>query len=270
MALPRQPDPASSPAALFGAEIRRLREAQGWSQDTLGDKLSYSGQLVGLVENAKRTPSREFAENCDRLFSTDGLLMRMWPLVHAQNVPDWFRGYVELEATASKIETFECQPVPGLLQTENYARVLSSSHWPRPDVDAVVSTRLDRQQRILAATGPTVWAIVDEAVLRRPIGSADIWREQLKHLVDVAISGRIVLQVLPFNVGAHSCMDGAMTLLGFPEGPDVIYLEGPGSGKLIEQPEEVEKCQYRYNLIRAAALAPDASVSLITAVMEET
>jgi len=77
MAPPRLPEPASSPAALFGAEVRRLREAQGWSQDALGEQLSYSGQLVGLVENAKRTPSREFAENCDRLFNADGLLMRM-------------------------------------------------------------------------------------------------------------------------------------------------------------------------------------------------
>jgi transcriptional regulator with XRE-family HTH domain len=218
MASPRQPDPASSPAALFGAEFRRLREARGWSQDTLGDKISYSGQLVGLVENAKRTPSREFAENCYGLFDAGGLLMRMWPLVHMQNVPDWFRGYVELEATASKIETFECQPVPGLLQTENYTRTLPSSHWPRPDVEAIVSTRLDRQQRILAPTGPTVWAIVDEAVLRRPIGSAGMWREQLKHLVDIAASGRVVLQVLPFNVGAHACMDGADDALEFPRG----------------------------------------------------
>src|SRR6266567_3602368 len=98
MAPPRQADPASSPAALFGAEVRRLREAQGWSQDALGDKLSYSGQLVGLVENARRTPSREFAENCDTLFCTDGLLMRIWPLVLTHSVPAWFRGYVELEA----------------------------------------------------------------------------------------------------------------------------------------------------------------------------
>jgi transcriptional regulator with XRE-family HTH domain len=269
MALPRQTDPASSPAALFGAEVRRLREAQGWSQDALGEKVSYSGQLVGLIENARRTPSRDFAESCDRLFKVDGLLMRMWPLVHMQSVPAWFRGYVELEATASKIETFECQNVPGLLQTEGCARALFSSHWPRPDVDALVSTRFDRQQRILASTGPTVWAILDEAVLRRPIGSPDTWCEQLKHLADVSTSGRIVLQVLPFSVGAHACMDGAMTLLGFAEGPDVIYIESPGSGKLIEQPEEVEKCQYRYNLIRARALSPEASVSLITAVMEQ-
>jgi len=269
MALSRQPDPAFSPAALFGMEVRRLRESQGWSQDTLGDKLGYSGQLVGLVENAKRTPSREFVEHCDELFNTGGLLMRMWPLVLMQSVPAWFRGYVELEATASKIETFECQNVPGLLQTENCARALISSYWPRADVDERVSARLDRQRRILAPTGPTVWVVVDEAVLRRPIGDVEAWREQLKHLADVAGSGRIALQVLPFNVGAHACTDGAMTLLSFTEGPDVVYVEGPATGTVIEQPKEVENCQYRYNLVRAAALSPEASVNLITAAMEE-
>ena len=269
MALPRQADPSASPAALFGAEVRRLREAQGWSQDTLGDKLNYSGQLVGLVENARRTPSREFAETCDMLFNTDGLLMRIWPLVLTHNVPAWFKGYVELESTSSRIETFECQNVPGLLQTEECARAMISAYWPLADVDQQVTTRLERQRRVLSPTGPTVWVVVDESVLRRPIGSADAWREQLKHLADTALSRRIVLQVLPFSVGVHGCTDGNMTLLGFTEGHDVVYADGPGGGRLIEQPEEVENCRYRYNLVRAAALSPAASVGLITAAMEE-
>ena len=176
---------------------------------------------------------------------------------------------VELEATASRIETFECQNIPGLLQTESCARTLFSCYWPYEDVDQRVTTRLERQQRVLSPTGPTVWVVVDEAVLRRPIGNADTWREQLKHLADIALSRRIVLQVLPFSVGAHSCTDGNMVLLGFTEGPDVAYADGLGGGRLIEQPEEVENCRYRYNLVRAAALSPEASVSLITAAMEE-
>ena len=269
MAPSRQADPKSSPAALFGAEVKRLREARGWSQDVLGDKLSYSGQLVGLVENAKRTPSREFAENCDELFGTGGLLMRIWPLVLTHSVPAWFRGYVELEATASRIETFECQNVPGLLQTESCARAMISAYWPLTDVEQKVSARLERQRRVLSATGPTVWVVMDEAVLRRPIGDPDALREQLKHLADVALSRRIVLQVLPFSVGVHGCTDGNMTLLGFTEGRDVVYADSLGAGRLIEQPEEVENCRYRYNLVRAAALSPEASVGLITVAMEE-
>lgn len=254
--MPRPVGLSSSPAALFGAEVRRLREAQGWSQDALGDKLSYSGQLVGLIEHAKRTPSREFAENCDKLFDTDGLLMRTWPLVLTHNVPTWFKGHVELEATASRIEIFECRNVPGLLQTESCARAMISAYRPLADVNQQVSTRFERQQRVLSPTGPTVWAVVDEAVLRRPFGDADAWREQLKHLADIALSRRIVLQVLPFNVGVHSSTDGNMNLLGFTEGHEVIYADFPGGGTLIEQPEEVENCRYRYNLVRAAALSP--------------
>ena len=204
-----------------------------------------------------------------QLFSTDGLLMRVWPLVLTHSVPAWFRGYVELEATASRIETFECQNVPCLLQTENCARTMISAYWPVADVDQLVSTRLERQRRVLGPTRRTVWVVVNEAVLRRPIGRSDAWREQLKHLADVAVSRRIVLQVLPFSVGVHRCTEGNMTLLASLKGTMSSTATAQAAVMLVEQPEEVENCRYRYNLVRAAALSPEASVDLITAAMEE-
>lgn len=114
-----------------------------------------------------------------------------------------------------------------------------------------------------------MWALLDEAVLRRPVGGNETMREQLKRLADLAAARRIVLQVIPDSVGAHACMDGAMTLLSFSEGSDVAYIEGPGTGQLIDRPEEVAQCQHRYDLSRAVALSPDASVRLTMAAMEE-
>ncbi|HEV2638159.1 MAG TPA: helix-turn-helix transcriptional regulator [Actinocrinis sp.] len=268
MVLPRELDPSSSVAAYFGSELRRYRTAADLSQGRLGEIINYTGALVGLVETAKRTPSRDFAERCDDALNTDGALGRLWPLVNRGNFPSWFRGYVELEATATSIATFEVQAVPGLLQTADYARAVLSAGRPG-DVEEKVIARLERQHVLEQAAPPLLWAILDEALLRRPVGGTATMRAQLKRLAELAGAQRIVLQVLPFGTGEHACMDGAMTILSFAEGPDVVYLEGPGNGQLINQPEQVDQCQLRYDLVRAAALSPAASVDMICAAMEE-
>jgi transcriptional regulator with XRE-family HTH domain len=264
----RELDPTSSVAAYFGSELRRYRSGADLSQERLGEIINYTGALVGLVETARRTPSRDFAERCDAALNTGGALVRLWPLVNRGNFPSWFRGYVELEATATGIQSFEVQNVPGLLQTEGYARALLEAYWSN-DVDERVTARLERQHILSHPTPPLLWAVIDESVLRRPIGGRKVMNNQLKQLADLATSRRIVLQVLPYSVGAHACTDGAMTILSFSEGPDVVYVEGPGSGLLINQPEEVERCHLRYDLVRAAALSPEASVDMIHAAMEE-
>lgn len=265
----RELDPGSSVLAFFGSELRRYRTAADLSQDRLGQIINYTGALVGLVETAKRTPSRDFAERCDAALNTEGALSRLWPLVNRGNFPSWFRGFVELEATATTIHAFEVQVVPGLLQTADYARAILSAGRPE-DVEERVAARLERQRILSNPTPPLLWAVLDEAVLRRPVGGREVMQEQLKRLAELATARRIVLQVLPYEAGEHACMDGAMTVLSFAEGPDVVYLEGPGSGQLIDRPEEVEQCQLRYDLVRAAALSPAASVKMIRAAMEET
>ncbi len=267
MAAPLELDPSSSVLAYFGSELRRYRTAAGLSQERLGEIVIYSGALVGLVETAKRVPTRDFAERCDAALETDGALARLWPLVNRSNFPSWFRGYVELEATATSIRTFEPQNVPGLLQTDGYARALMEACWTEA-VDERVAARLDRQ-RLLEQAPPQFWAILDEAVLRRPIGGREVMRGQLARLMGLVASRRIVLQVLPYDVGAHACSDGAMSVLSFSEGPDLVYVEVHGSGHLIEQAEAVRAAQLRYDLTRAAALSPEASVAMIEAVMEE-
>ena len=140
----RELDPSASVLAYFGSELRRFRTAADMTQGQLGEAINYTGALVGLVETAKRTPAREFAELCDEVLNTDGALIRLWPLLNRAVYPSWFRGYVDLEATATRILSFDVQLVPGLLQTENYARavLLAGRH---PNIDELVAARLDRQ-----------------------------------------------------------------------------------------------------------------------------
>jgi len=263
-----QLDPENSFAALFGTELARLRVAANMSQPELGQKINYSGGHVSMVEIAKRLPSQDFTERCDETLNTGGLLGRLWPFVNRNVFPTWFHSYVELEAEATKIQTFECQNVPGLLQTEGYARALLEACWTY-QLEERVAARLSRQVILTGSSAPLMWVLIDEAVIRRPIGGPDTMREQLKHLADMATARRIVLQVIPYSVGAHACTDGAMALLSFNKGPDTVYTERPGSGQLIDHADEVARCQLRYDLTRAAALSPDASVRLIAEAMEE-
>jgi transcriptional regulator with XRE-family HTH domain len=261
-------DPSASIAALFGSELRRYRTAAGLTQEELGDALIYTGSLVGQIETARRTPSLDFAERCDEVLGTGGALAGLWPFVNREAmVPSWFRGFVEMEAAAARIQTYVVQMVPGLLQTEGYARTLFEAYWSQ-DVDARVEARMERQKILRKSTPPLFWAIIDEAALRRPIGSKEVMAEQLKRLVEIS-SRRIVVQVLPYSAGAHACMDGEMTILSYSDSPDIVYFEGPGSAQLIEREDEVEQFRLRYDLVKTAALTPQASIELIQTILLE-
>jgi transcriptional regulator with XRE-family HTH domain len=263
----RELEPSASVPAFFGAELRRARKLAGLTQEELGERINFTGALIGMIETTLRTPTLQFAEMCDRVLDTDGSLTRLWPLVH--KIPTWFRDYVELEATATTIQTYEVQTVPGLLQTIDYARAVLSAGRAE-NVEERVAARMERQSILSRPTPPLLWAVLDEAVLRRPVGGSTVMRAQLKQLAELASSRRIVIQVLPYSAGEHACMDGAMSILSFQDGPDMVYLEGPGNGQMIDRQEDVEDCHLRYDLAKATALSPAASVAMIRTVMEET
>jgi transcriptional regulator with XRE-family HTH domain len=264
----KQIDPSGSVAAFFASELRRLREASGFSQRELGAKIGYSEQAVCMVELAKRTPAEAFARGCDAALATDGVLLRLWPLVKRASVQRWFREYLEVESRAAAIHSWDPQNVPGLFQTEAYAYEVIAA-YRGTDTDALVAARMARQETVLAPAGPQLWAVIDEAVLHRPIGSHEAWLEQLKRLVELGRSPGRVVQVLPFAAGAHACSDGAVILLSFADGPDVAFADGPGQGRLEERHEVVRGFRLRYDLVRAQALSPQASLGLIESMIKE-
>lgn len=166
MARSRELDPSASVAAYFGAELRRYRVAADLTQERLGEVINYTGALIGLVETAKRTPTREFAERCDVALGTDGALIRLWPLLRRATFPAFVRQFVELEATATQVRSFECQLVPGLLQTPDYARAVLAVRGSHPTADVLdeaVSARISRQALLTGSPAPTCWFVLDEA-----------------------------------------------------------------------------------------------------------
>ncbi len=272
MSAPRDLEPSSSVLAFFGAELRRLRADGGFSQEELGGRVSYSGSLVGMVETARRSPSRDFAVRCDEALQTGGALARLWPLVSQEALPRWFRPFAEVEREATGIRAWEPLLIPGLLQTADYARALLAGCRPgdsREAVEQQVTARMERQQLLGRPDPPLMWTIISEAALRNPVGGPEILAGQLARLAVFADEfPKIIIQVVPQNAGSHPGLEGPMFLVARRGQPDVAYLEVQGRGHLVESGEEVAWYGLLYDVLRAVALPPDKSRDMITGLAE--
>jgi transcriptional regulator with XRE-family HTH domain len=274
MPLVRELDPGASPLAFFGAELRRARSAAGLSQEQLGQRVGYSAAQVGKVETGERAPSQDFAKRCDQaLPGADGLFVRIYALIRRWDgrYPSWFADWVDAERRATSIFWWEPLLVPGLLQTADYARALFEA-WrtagSADELDQMVSTRLDRQSIFERSDPPSLWAIVDEGVLRRRIGGEKIMHDQLVCLADVADRPRVTIQVVPAEVGAHVGLLGAFAIANV-NGASIVYLEGPGQGQVTQMPSAVATVSAYFDTLRAEALPRGASRDLIRRVAEE-
>lgn len=267
MSAARDLDPAASVLAYFGAELRRLRAAAGISQEDLAQRISYSASLVGMIETARRAPARDFAERCDVVLSTGGTLARLWPLVSQESLPRWFRPFAEIEREATSIRTWEPLDIPGLLQTEDYARALITAWQPgdsNENVEQQVAARTERQRLLDQADPPLIWAIIGEPALRNPVGGPAVLHDQLVRLLDMeAAHPKLILQMVPLTAGAHPGSAGPLLLLTRQGEPDVAYLEVQGRGLMIDRTEDVARYGLLYDVLRAVALPPDASRDMI-------
>lgn len=266
----------ASPIVLyFATQLRRLRGKKGLTQEQLGKRIGCTAGMVGMVETTKRVPSEKFVLSSDRVLGAGGVLADLWPAITRESYHDWFRPFVELEAEAVSIREFEVQVVPGLSQTEEYARAVLSAAWPPPapeDVERQLAARLERQKILDRAipTPPLLWVVLEESVLCRPVGGRDIMVEQLKHLIETAKRPHVRLQILPFSKGAHAAMDGAFTLLEMGNRDRMLYTERPGSGQVTSDADEVTKCDQRMSALIGLALPPEESVDLLVARIGET
>jgi transcriptional regulator with XRE-family HTH domain len=265
---PRTLDPTASAAALFGAKVRKHREANGWTQDQLGEKVFCTGDLISKIELAIRTPSREMAADFDRLFGTGEYFQELWHLVNKETLPERFRPYPDLEAEANIIRMFGLALVPGLLQTENYAREVFRTDWPPEKADQLLATRMKRQEILARSDPPLLWVVLDEFVLHRMIGGAKFMREQLAHLIELAQRPSVTIQIVPAGRGAYAGLTGYLTLLSFDEGTDVVYLDDQVGGQLIEETATVGACGISFDRIRASALSQEESFELLKTLWE--
>ncbi len=241
------------------------------TQEELGALINYSAAQVSAVENAKRNPKKDFAEGCDQALKTDGHFIRIWPLVRRAVHRASARSYFEMEREASSIRNFEQINVPGLLQTPRYVQALmeaGSAGETDDRIDAKIAERLERQKILQGKSPPALVIVIDEVVLRRPVGGKDVMREQLQHLIEAARHPRITLQVIPSTVGAHPGLNGPIVLFSIPGSADVGYFENALGGQTVDCVEDLAKVAYRFDALRAEALPQRASIELIAKVME--
>jgi transcriptional regulator with XRE-family HTH domain len=271
----RELDPSAGPLNFFGAELRRWRTAAGLSQEQLGQRVGYSGALVGKIETGERAPSPEFARLCDQaLPAADGLFMRIYQLARRWDggYPSWFTEWLSAEQRAVSLRTWEPLLVPGLLQTPEYARALFAA-WRSAnsdeELDQLVQARIDRQAILDRPKPPALWAVLDEAVLQRAIGSSKVMYNQLMHLVEMSDRPKVTIQVIPVDAGAHVGLLGAFAIAAFESAAGIVYMESPDEGQTTERSSVVAKVSETFDTLRAEALSRGASRDMIRKVAEQ-
>jgi len=193
---------------------------------------------------------------------------RGWWHSYASAIPEWFQVYVGLEAEAARIHEYGAELVPGLLQTGDYYRAFlhaAPAAGSEDEIERKITVRLARQERLAGDDAPEYWAVLNEATIRRIVGGADVMREQLSHIAETAKLPQVNVQVLPFSAGVHPAMEGAFSILGFPEltDPDVVYLENQAGSLYLEDAQEIDRYARMFSHLIAKALDPDDSRRLI-------
>nr|WSZ96678.1 helix-turn-helix transcriptional regulator [Streptomyces sp. NBC_00857] len=269
---PKPLDPSSSPRAMLGAELRHQRNEADMSQEELGAPLFVSGSFIGQLEGGVRRIQPEYAIYFDQVFKTNGYFLRNCTALKKSKYPDHFAEAAEAEAVATMIKEYAPLLIPGLLQTEAYARAVFRAYQPTATeevIEELLAARLDRAKLLKDPTEPMVWTVLDEAVLRRQVGGPAVMAEALRHVAALIRRHRIIVQVLPFGAGAHASMGGALQLMSFEDAPPLAYLQGTGSGQLLDDPASVARHELTYDLLGAIALSSEASLALIESVAED-
>jgi hypothetical protein len=271
---------------LLGAQLRKLRENANVSRDDAGYHIRASGSKISRLELGRVSfKERDVADLLD-FYGVEGpqkdqLLQltheanaKAWWEKYREVVPDWFQVYVGLEEAAALIRIYEIQFVPGLLQTEDYARAVvmqGAPSLPPEDVDSRVAVRMGRQRLFSRDNPPRLWAIVDEAALRRTIGGRDVLAGQVNRLIDATSEPNITLQVMPFRHGGHAAEGGAFTIMRFPEAdlPDMVYMEYLTGAHYIDKPEDVEVYAAVMERLSVAGTSPEKTRDMLSAILKE-
>lgn len=269
---PKDLDPSASPRALLGSELRHAREAAGLTQAQLGEPLFVSGSFIGQLEAGIRRMYMEYAVQLDEILDTNGFFKRNCEAAAKSKYPDHFAEAAEAEARAIEIREYAPLLIPGLLQTRDYAWAVCRAYEPTSSdetIERLVEARLERARLLQNPMEPTLWAVFDEAVLRRKVGGAAVMGEALRHVAGVVRRRRAIVQIMPFESGGHAAMGGAIKLMHFTDSPTMAYLEGPGTGRLEDDPVTVRRHIRSYDLLGVNALSPHESLALIESVAEE-
>jgi transcriptional regulator with XRE-family HTH domain len=265
---------------VLGAQLRRLREAAEISRADAGYTIRGSESKISRLELGRVSlKERDVADLLTMYGVSDegersaflGMVKRSnepgWWHRYTDLVPDWFSDYVGLEEDASRILTYELQFVPGLMQTEDYARAIASHGRPElsgKDVERRVALRM-RRQKVLARPGaPRLWGVIDESVLHRPIGGRDVMLAQVEHLLNLTRQPQVTLQVVPYRLSGYAA-EGPFTMLRFaePELPDLVYIEHLAGALYLDKPVEVELYSRVFDRLTVDAETPGNTRQLL-------
>jgi transcriptional regulator with XRE-family HTH domain len=279
----RRSDPNQNPTLRgrrLAIELTRHREAAGLSREEAARQLEWSTSTIFRIETGRSRPQPGNVKVLLDLYGVseperDGLIQLTrdarrpgWWHSFRDVLPNPYEVYIGFEAGAASIRNFEPVVVPGLLQTEEYARQMSRGgprELDRDEIERRVQVRVERQRILVREDRPRLWAVIDEAVIRRVVGSPEVMHEQLLHLVEAAEQGRTTLQVVPFGAGAHAGTTGPFIVLDFPEptDPAVVYVETLAGDIYLEARPDVERYTLAFDRLLAAALHPDDSMRLV-------
>jgi transcriptional regulator with XRE-family HTH domain len=272
---------------LVGAQLRRLRTEAGISREQAGEAIRASEWKIHRLENGQVGFKERDVVDLLRLYGiTDpGEVAEFvvvareanapgWWQQYGDLLPQWFRAYVDLESAATLIRTYEGQLVPGLLQTEDYMRaVIGGAHLAESPEEAErrVALRVSRQRLLERPGAPRLWAVVDEAALRRPVSGPKVMRGQLERLMDAAKLANVTLQILPFDAGAHPAMVGAFSILRFadPDLPDIVYVEHLTNALYLDKREDVNDYLHVMDSISMRAAPPGRTTDILHKILKE-
>jgi transcriptional regulator with XRE-family HTH domain len=271
----------------LGTELRKLRESNGYKLEEVAARLGVAPSTLSRIETGKAPTKSAYLNQMLEMYGVAEpgqrqVLVDMareghrkgWWAAYDDVLPSGFDIYVGLEAETAAVRGYEISVVPGLLQTPDYARAVLREMFPRHEaeqIDRLVDLRMKRQRRFDDNPPLELWAIIDEAAVRRPVGGKQVMRAQLEHLLDMAQRPGITVQVLPFDCGAHAGHGGPFSILEFPNRTDseVAYVESVAGYLYLEKDREVRARVESFDRLRAAALAPAASVDLLAQVAQE-
>jgi transcriptional regulator with XRE-family HTH domain len=272
--------------SLFVDEMRAMREQQGWSRAELAARAQYSESLIAMVENYDRGVTPGLAKALDRAFGTAGFTEdapgqpgtpgtfgRLWLKLRTISFPESFRPYAELEAKAVVLRNCEHSLVPGLLQTEGYARAVMGTKpgTTEAGVEADVTERLARQQ-ILTRSEPSptrLYALLDEGILYRPVAPVPVMHDQLLRLIEVSQWPHITIQVVPYAAGGHSGLLGAFIIAELPAEQRIVFIDDVSGGRVAEDGPTLSEAALCFEALRSEALPRTASRDLMAKVAKE-
>jgi transcriptional regulator with XRE-family HTH domain len=265
-------DRPKTPEGVFGAELRYYRERAGLSQTELATLVNVSNDVISKIERGKRPPAEGFPERLDAVpqLDTRAGLVRLWGWLKgsARNraYPGWFTPWPDYEAQATALRWYEPLVIPGILQTEDYARAVLRTRVGDTDeeIDEMVAARMARQSIFSKDKPPTVWVVLDEGVLRRPVGGKHVMREQLNRLAESARLPNVVIQIIPVSAGAHEGLrGGAFIVAEFKDHPLVAYQDTAVQGQIIDGSDDIGSLMMLWDTLRSVALPRAASLELI-------